>query len=148
MNEPETNFGQIARSCTLFNTRKAARAITEVYETILAPSGVHATQFMLLVAIKNYAPVSMSHLAQGLQTDRTTLTRTLKPLQENGWVAMAPGKDKRVQEVRITMEGDDALSKAVPLWEAAQNYVEVQLGGKQWEQLLTHLQSAAALKTP
>jgi DNA-binding MarR family transcriptional regulator len=147
MDENKPSFQEIEHTCTLFNSRKAARAITDLYEVALSPSGIHATQFILLVAIKNHEPVSMSNLAEGLHTDRTTLTRTLKPLQEKGWVAIAAGADRRVQEVRLTAQGSDALIEVVPLWEQAQKQVKAQLGHEAWTQLLAHLRGSAALKT-
>ena len=138
-------FHDMERSCALYNSRKAARVLTDLYEAILAPSGVHATQFMLLVGIKSYEPVSMTNLAQGLHTDRTTLTRTLKPLLEKEWITVSPGEDKRVQEVRLTAGGNEALVRAVPLWEQAQQKVQEHLGKESWGQLLTQLQASASI---
>ena len=146
VNENDTFLGTVERTCALFNVRRAARAVTEIYEAALSPSGVHATQFALLVAIQNYEPVPMSALAHGIGTDRTTLTRTLKPLQENGWVTIVSGKDRRTQEVRLTDAGRDALATAVPFWERAQTQVREHLGTQSWKQLLAHLHTAADLK--
>jgi DNA-binding MarR family transcriptional regulator len=146
VDETPSVFQEIERTCALSNIRKATRVITDLYEEALSPSGIPATQFILLIAVKNHEPISMSHLAHGLHMDRTTLTRTLKPLQEKGWVVVSPGKDRRVQEIRLTPRGDETLTGAVPLWQQAQKQVEEQLGGEAWGQLLIHLYASTALK--
>lgn len=147
MSEDKSLFQEIAFNCALSNMRKATRVITDLYEEALAPSGIPPTQFILLISVKNHEPVSMSNLADSLYMDRTTLTRTLKPLQEKGWIMIGPGKDRRVQEIRITESGDEALAVAVPLWRQAQKQVQKQLGEETWGQLLKNLRASTALKS-
>ena len=43
---------EIGRTCACFKVRKAARAITKLYEDVLRPSGLRATQFSLLMATR------------------------------------------------------------------------------------------------
>jgi len=144
--EDKSVFQEIERTCTLSHIRKATRVVTDLYEEALSPSSIPATQFILLVAIKNHEPVSMSNLANGLSMDRTTLTRTLKPLQEKGWVVIAPGEDRRVQEIRLTASGNATLTEAVPLWRQVQKKVQERLGEETWEQLLNHLRASTLLE--
>ena len=40
---------EVARTCACANLRKAARAVTQVFDEALAPSGLRITQFTLLV---------------------------------------------------------------------------------------------------
>ena len=67
--------------CTCNNLRKAARAVTQYYDDALRPSGIRATQFSLLSAIKEFGTVSIGALAEESVMDRTTLTRNLKLLK-------------------------------------------------------------------
>ncbi|MGC4043711.1 MAG: MarR family winged helix-turn-helix transcriptional regulator [Armatimonas sp.] len=146
MDEDKSLYQEIERTCTLFNLRKATRVVTDLYSEILAPGDIPVTQFLLLVAVKNHGPVSMSKLAEGLYTDRTTLTRTLRPLQEKGWITIGPGQDRRVQEVSLTTTGNATLAETALLWKQAQKQVQEQLGHTAWEELLTHLHASLALK--
>ncbi len=50
----------------------------------------------------------------------TTLTRNLRPLEKQGFVAIFPGKDRRTRNVRLTEKGRDAFERAHPLWEKTQ----------------------------
>ncbi len=73
-------------ACTCANLRKAARAVTQVYDQALRPTGLKATQFTMLATLSNRGDLPLSRLAEALVMDRTTLTRNLKPLVGKGLV--------------------------------------------------------------
>ncbi len=117
-----------ARECVCFNLRKTARAITQVYDRALKPSGLRATQFSILVVVSNCRSLTISRLAQQLVMDRTTLTRNLRPLQRRGLLKVTRGEDRRARFVSLTQEGERNLLRALPLWEEAQRHFEKGLG--------------------
>lgn len=128
---------QIGETCALFNLRKASRAITQLYEEIMKPSGLLPTQFTVLVAIRYRGPIVISGLAEVLAMDRTTLTRNLKPLEREGLVAVVPGRhDRRSREVSLSDKGLKQLEQALPLWQEAQNRIEQALGPPLFDQIL------------
>ncbi len=129
-------FQKISSGCVMHNARRTTRAVTELYDSILAPSGVRSTQFTLLVAIRQFAPVPISRLAAGLGMDRTTLTRSLKPLHDTGWVELVASEDQRVRAVILTQEGENAVARALPYWEIAQERVRQRLGTESVDRLL------------
>ena len=49
-----------ASGCVCFNFRKAARAVTQIYDATLAPSGLRATQFSLLMVLQIRRSVTIS----------------------------------------------------------------------------------------
>jgi DNA-binding transcriptional ArsR family regulator len=102
--DPAT-LAEISTHCACFNLRRAARAVTQLYDHTLAPSGLRATQVTLLVALAKAGPVPFTRLASALGMDRTTLTRNLAPLERDGFVTQSPGADRRVKLVRITDAG-------------------------------------------
>src|ERR1700741_1627480 len=106
--------------CVCVNLRRAARAMTALYDDALAASGVKITQFSLLRAVERNEPAPIGALAEDLELDRTTLARNLDPLQRDGLLELAPGSDRRVTEVRLTRKGRAALAKALPRWQQAQ----------------------------
>ena len=113
--------------CTCFQLRKLTRRITQHYDARLAPAGLRVTQYSLLANLRG-GPVPMSALAARLEMDRTTLTRSLKPLAEAGLVEVAPGEDARSRIVSITGRGREAWSQARDLWRRAQDEVNRALG--------------------
>ncbi len=140
-----TALDEISRHCACFTLRRAARAITQLYDHALAPSGLRATQFTLLVALARAGAVPFARLALALGMDRTTLTRNLAPLDRDGLLTMRPGQDRRVKLVEITDEGRKALAAATPLWEGAQRRITGGIGAGHWDPLRREVQRITAL---
>jgi DNA-binding MarR family transcriptional regulator len=135
----------ISGSCACFNLRRAARAITQLYDRALAPSGLRATQFTLLVALARAGAVPFTTLASALGMDRTTLTRNVGPLARDGLLTMRPGPDRRVKLVEITGRGRKTLAGAIPLWERAQRRITGGLGPARWDALRREIERITAL---
>ncbi|HEX6834218.1 MAG TPA: MarR family winged helix-turn-helix transcriptional regulator [Rudaea sp.] len=114
-------------TCVCINLRRAARAISKLYDDALAESGLKITQFSLLREIERSEPAPISRLADAVELDRTTLARNLSPLERDGLVALAAGEDLRVTEVRLTRKGRAAIARAVPMWERAQAQIASRL---------------------
>src|SRR5829696_8230036 len=93
---------EVARTCACANLRKAARAVTQLFDEALAPSDLRATQFTLLVTSRLTGESTINELAERMAMDRTTLSRNLKPLVRNGLLEVRPGEDGRTRLVRIT----------------------------------------------
>ncbi|NDJ24200.1 MarR family transcriptional regulator [Nostoc sp. B(2019)] len=136
---------KVGNTCTCFNLRKASRVITHLFDEVLQPSGLLVNQFTLMVAISLVGSVTITHLAQELVIDRTTLTRNLKPLERQGFIQIQPGQDQRMRVVSLTPQGHTALAKALPLWELAQTRIVQQLGQERWNTLLSGLSDTVSL---
>lgn len=136
---------KVGNTCTCFNLRKASRVITHLFDEVLQPSGLLVNQFTLMVAISLVGSVTITHLAQELVIDRTTLTRNLKPLERQGFIQIQSGQDQRMRVVSLTPQGQEALAKALPLWELAQTRIVEQLGQERWNTLLSGLSDTVSL---
>ncbi|WP_119418670.1 MarR family winged helix-turn-helix transcriptional regulator [Desertibaculum subflavum] len=106
--------------CTCFRLRRASRKVTQYYDRYLEPSGLKVTQYSLLGNIRASEQISITELAEALGMDRTTLTRNLKPLLDQGLVTVSEGADRRTRAIEVTPEGDAAFKRAVPRWKEAQ----------------------------
>jgi DNA-binding MarR family transcriptional regulator len=142
---PPTSLEEISVACACSNVRRTARAVTQLYDHALAPSGLRATQFNLLVALTRTGPVPFTRLAGILGMDRTTLTRNIAPLERDGLLAMRPGPDRRVKLLVLTERGRRTLGEAIPLWEGAQRRIVQGLGADRWEALRRDMQRVAHL---
>ncbi len=140
---PLSAYREPARTCLCFNLRKTARAVTQHYDEALRPAGLKTTQFSVLVATTMAGRTTMNRLAEALVMDRTTLTRNLRPLEQDGLIAIVPGRDRREREVTLTSRGQERLAKALPLWRRAQTQTVSRLGGARAERLLGDLAGAA-----
>ena len=110
----------------------AARAITRVYDDALRSTGLRATQISVLAAIGARGALSIKSLADSLAMERTTLTRNLRPLEERGYVALAPEGRHRSRVLTLTRSGRSALADALPLSENAQRATKERLGSQRW----------------
>lgn len=139
----DSGQAQEATFCACFNLRKAARAVTQLFDDQLRPTGLRATQFTLLMNIQAHEPLQVQELAEVTVTDRTTLSRNLRPLQRDGLVTLTPRpEDRRVREVALTEKGRQTLNEAYPLWREIQGKLVGQIGTDQFSELLTSLQQA------
>ena len=133
-------------SCSCVAIRRASRALTQFYDTLLEPSGLNVTQLSLLRRVRRLGRPNISTLAEELQLDRTTLSRNLAVLERDGLITLTTGDDHRARSVALTTEGEQALDAAAPLWDAAQERVTEHLGHErvqQLEELLAEIEALA-----
>lgn len=118
--------------CHCITLRHAAQTLTEVYDRVLTPSGLKATQYALLESIlQDEASKSLTDLAQTLGSDRSTIGRNVRILARDGLVSLSRGSDRREHIVQVTQKGHGAVSLARPLWQKAQTAVVETLGQDQ-----------------
>jgi DNA-binding MarR family transcriptional regulator len=112
---------------------------------VLRPIGLHATQFTLLQALNRTSGISQKQLAELLEIDSTTLTRTLAPLRRKGWLRSEAGADRRELRLSLTALGKREYKRALPYWQSAQKGLERALGKKNWNHLIDAAVRAAAV---
>ena len=126
--------------CACGRLRRATRALTQLYDDAMAPSGLRVTQFSLLRALERDGPACISDLAARTLLDRTALSRNLDPLIERQLVAVTPGRDDaRTREIALTIKGSNALKRAEPHWKRAQEDVARRIGQPKLDALIAIL---------
>jgi DNA-binding MarR family transcriptional regulator len=131
--------------CVCGSIRKAARAVTKLYDDALRPAGIRITQLGILGVTVRMGPLTVTRLAEATMTDRTTLTRNLKLLEQKGFIRIEAGDDQREREITVTSRGREALSIAYPIWKEVQSKVIKSLGEDRWNVLRDGLAAAASL---
>lgn len=126
-----------AALCACFNLRKASRSLTSFYDEQLRELGITTPQFTILMMIEELGESRITPLADELVVDRTTLTRNLDRLKEEGLVQSRPGKeDARTTVISLTDEGAEILERAYPKWKEVQKEVVDGLGEETFMQLI------------
>ena len=143
MNEASLKPSKIELPCACANLRRAARAVTQLYDDQLRSSGVRTTQFTLLRVLSRMSPLTQGSLGSVLCMDSTTLTRTLRPLIRSRWIAASPGTDRRERVLRLTPRGRKLLTEADPQWKRAQERLRKNLGVGNWKRMQSMLTAAA-----
>jgi DNA-binding MarR family transcriptional regulator len=129
--------------CACANLRRAARAASQIYDAELRGAGLTIAQFTLLQVLFRVGKVTQGGLAQILVLDSTTLTRTLRPLERQGWIRRRPGKDRRERQIVLTSAGRSRFQRAVPAWNRAQELLLGKVGRRRRKGLMAELSRIA-----
>jgi DNA-binding MarR family transcriptional regulator len=125
-----------ATPCLCNALRQATRAVSRLYDEELRGAGLRTTQYSLLQRLRRAGEVRQRDLGGLTSLDETTLTRTLRPLIDAGWVAVRPGEDRREKLIRLTDAGAAKLHEAGPAWERAQERLRSRLPKGTWSSLM------------
>src|SRR5512146_857175 len=134
-----------ALPCQCASLRRAARALTQLYDQALRPTGLRATQFTVLQALELAGEVTQGELGEILAMDSTTLTRTLAIMVRRGWIAVRPGEDRRERRLRLSPAGQHQLKRGLEQWEKVQRRLQRRLSSNRWQSLLKLTNQVAAV---
>jgi DNA-binding MarR family transcriptional regulator len=121
--------------CACASLRRAARAVTRMYNQELRSSGLELTQFTLLMTLDLTGKITQKTLGRILAMDSTTLTRTLSSLVERGWIGTHPGEDRREKLLTLTAAGRRKFQQVRPDWERAQKKLRASIGERTWHEM-------------
>ena len=112
----------------------------QLFDAGLKPAGIRSTQFVLLVAVAELAPVSIGRLARVLVIDRTTLTGSLRLMKNQDFVAIARRSTMRRRFVTLLPNGGDMLARSLPFWKKAQSRFVEKVGEPHWRAMQKELE--------
>src|ERR1700704_38436 len=130
--------------CYCATVRQVARAVTVLYEELLADGDLHATQYTALQVLDSVPNLTTTELADAIGIDQTTATRTLALIRKSGLAIDTVGADRRQRRWALTAKGQTQLRMLRPAWEAAQQAFEKRLGRAQAVALKRAAYSAAS----
>jgi DNA-binding MarR family transcriptional regulator len=138
---PKTRAGaELLSFCNNASLRKAARRLGKLYDAVLEPSGLKATQCSLLTQIYDLGNPTMADLAKSLLMDLSAMRHSLGPLIRDGMVRLrVDAEDRRVKRVVLTPAGVAKFKEAIKLWRKAQDRFEQALGSARAAQLRSEL---------
>jgi DNA-binding MarR family transcriptional regulator len=120
----------------------ATRVVNRLYDQALAPAGITTTAYSILSRLDREGPQPIGVLAGRMAIDRTTLSRELRPLVENGLLTVSTDKeDTRRRVVEPTRAGRTKFARAVPLWRQAQNDLAEAFGAERTSRLVDELRA-------
>jgi DNA-binding MarR family transcriptional regulator len=127
--------------CACTPLRRLTRRVTAIYDHHLQMDEITVSQYSLLSLIGRRGPIANIRLAAEMGMERSTLSRTIKPLLSAGWIAtvdLPPGEsaDKRSFALILTPAGKHKREMAYPHWQQAQQEIDKLLGPQLREQLL------------
>jgi DNA-binding MarR family transcriptional regulator len=128
--------------CACFNLRKASRAVTQLYDEALQPTGLRSTQLVILLSIAAAdEPPTIAQLSRELVMDPSTLNRNLQPLARRRLIVRKSSRDGRRKLLGLTDKGRAAITEATPHWQKAQAQFITQIGDERWDDLRGSMKS-------
>lgn len=131
-------------ACLCFNIRKASRIVTQAYDEAFRPIGYTPSQVAILTAVKDLHSATVNELAEAVCTDRTTLSRNLKPLKKDGLIRPCNCADRREKAVMLTEKGNSVLEQAAPVWKSVHQKMNRLLGTEHMGRFLKELNTVTA----
>lgn len=84
----------------------AARSVVAIYRPLLEPMGLTHPQYLVMLALWQYAPLSVRRLSELLQLDPGTLSPLLKRLEAIGYLVRERDRaDERSLAITLTDRG-------------------------------------------
>lgn len=107
----------------------------------MSGSGLSITQFSIVRALNRNGETPLSELAKELVMERTSLYRTIAPLEAVGAVKISAAEKGRSKLAVLTDTGRQMMLAATPHWERAQSDIVKALGEPVWRALSQSLNS-------
>ena len=120
--------GEVTQGCLLTRTRRISRVVTGIYDEAMRPFGVNSPQFSLLILIAKLDGASRAEIGRANHQERSTLTRNLALLLDEGWIEEVVPEGGRSRPIVITSAGRALLASAGDAWRSAQAEAKQLLG--------------------
>jgi DNA-binding MarR family transcriptional regulator len=117
--------------CNAAAAKKAARRLSLMYDTVLAPVRLKSSQYGILSELhsRGAALPTVRELAEDLVMDRSTLGQNLRPLERDELITLLTDpKDRRNRLIALTQLGVAKLNEAAKYWRIAQDRFEATFG--------------------
>ena len=119
--------------CYCTNLRRSANTISDFYDAELRETGLTVSQYYLLVNLQRLKSANITHWAESVGLDRSTMVRNIKLLQSRELIEQINGHGKMFVLSEI---GEKTLNSAIPIWNAAQKKIEEFLGEDEAQAIL------------
>ena len=116
-----TDARALVESCAGWNSRLAARRISQFLDGELRETGLSGAQLGLMAQIASAGDDTLGALVRSTGLEQSTLSRNLRTLEGQGLIEIAVVEsDLRRRAVWLTETGARRLEAAIPLWRKAQ----------------------------
>ena len=106
--------------CFCVSVRGLANRLTQLYDDRMAPFDLRVTQYSVMKKIVDKPNSTISEIAQMSDLDRTTLTRSLRILERDGWLEFVKAKDQREKRLQIKATKTSDFDRAQRAWQQVQ----------------------------
>ncbi len=130
MNEREASklAKTVAAECIAYRVRLLNRVITGIYDRALQPLGIKINQANILTMLSLTDRATSTDIAKVLLMEKSTVSRTVNRMRENGWISVAGQGDEPSFEITVTPKGRKLMAGVHAGWKKAQRQAAELLG--------------------
>lgn len=141
MTESPSPLRQTRRSLPIALLR-AREVVMGPIREMLAASGVNEQKWRVLRVLQEQGPLELSQVAEAACLLLSSLTRMVRPMEEEGLIARhTPPEDRRKTVIRITAAGEALIHRHAAESAAIFARIEAEFGAARLEALLDLLES-------
>ena len=107
----------MARECIAVRVRLINRVISALYDEALRPFGLRISQANILSAVAHLGEARPADFSQILRIEKSTLSRDVELMKQNGWLESDPPAGGRNQTIRLTRKGRNSSTSPAVLGE-------------------------------
>lgn len=113
---------------------QTVRLLNKKSNEALHEFGLYSSQWAVLYCLDRKGRLSQTEICRYLNVERPTITRTIRKLEENGWVEREKGKDRRENLISLS---EEAEKKLPAVNSRIRTFEEEQLGDLTAEEVLS-----------
>jgi DNA-binding MarR family transcriptional regulator len=129
--------------CICTTVKKVSRILGRAYDEALQEAEINITQLAVLRCISRRRGDPLSHVADELEMNRTSLYRAIAPMIRDGWIEVVKGVDGRSRSAKVTRTGERILGRAGHGWDGIQDQLIAEFGKDAWTALVQELHRLA-----
>ena len=115
--------------------------MTRWFDKELQSVGFSSTQVALMLTIAVLNKPTYARAGREMAMEKSTLSRNLIVLEQEGLVRTAPVRGSRQKTVSLSAKGIRAIREAIPVWAGAQEAFVAQFGADRWPEFLDGLEA-------
>ena len=120
-------------TCTASKLSLSIRMVKKIYTNHLKKHNVTMSQLGILMVVGRMKQVSQAELGKMMVLERSTVTRDLKRLIENGYLLKTGANNRPI--IEMTDKGAGYTTQIIPDWQKATDEANEKLGAKGVEAL-------------
>lgn len=102
--------------CLAYASRRAGRAVTNLFNARMAPLELNVAQFGLLAAVAKMPGSTLSAIGEAMLLDESTMARNFTVLERRGLVESEGGRGRGGKQVNLTGQGKELFTEAARVW--------------------------------
>src|SRR5262245_23297320 len=117
--------------CLAYASRRAGRAVTNVFNARMASLDLNVAQFGLLAAVAKMPGSTLSAIGEAMLLDESTMARNFTVLERRGLVEAEGGRGRSGKQVSLTKEGKALFAEAARVWKRTNQKLAAEMNAKE-----------------